>query len=97
MRKLISHQVEMCAEENLKIIYEKRMPGMQATADNRTISELRRFSKVGENFDIRAQAKTAEPLLWLSDVIATAYRRKFVFGEFEYWNHVDEVASVSNF
>jgi hypothetical protein len=94
IRNLVIELVAMKGETNLQFVYEKRLDGIQVNADLRTISELKRLGHVGSELEIRSRTKTQEPLLWLADVVASAYRREHLFGKNSYWADLDERIKV---
>lgn len=78
-----------------RYVYEQRLKGDQTAADVRTISELKRLGRVRPDLDFRPRLKNEEPLLWLSDVVASAYRRKFLFSDDRFWPILASAIQVS--
>lgn len=96
IRKMIGELIENHGEGNLRIVYEKRLDGVQANADTRTLNGLRQMGIVGPSLEIRARTKVQEPLLWLADVLATGYRREYLFGDSPYWNELGNSVRISH-
>jgi hypothetical protein len=86
-------QLNKNTQEN-SLVYEKRLPGIQANADLRVIQDAHRLGLIGSSTDIRPRYKSEEPLLWLADTVASAYRQFHTARNSEYWNILSKNAQT---
>lgn len=96
MKSLLTHFEPDSTIAEHRFVYEGRLPGVQTKADERTISELKRLGKLHTDVDIRARRKEDEPLLWLADTVATAFRQNFTSRNSDYWDALKSCSSVIN-
>lgn len=72
--------------DDLAVIYDKRMPGFQSNADERTFTALRQSGTIPRSLSVRAASAQNDAGLVMADIAAWSFRQHHIGNTSMYWN-----------
>ena len=85
LKKAMSDQVSV-GDNVTEVVYDRRMPGYQAKADQRSVTTFRNQGVIPRSLMVRSQSAQTEPGLVLADCVAWSYRQHHLGTTSMFWN-----------
>ncbi|QKJ24973.1 hypothetical protein HRU87_01865 [Aquiluna borgnonia] len=76
------------------VVYEKRIPGYMQAHDDLIIGQIRREKGAASSLNVIGLSTKSEPLLWIPDIIAWAFRQQYLKDGGGYFSELAKIAKV---